>query len=117
MKRPHREPALFLAQTIAPVAIGGRIRDKDNNTAIGDYQNWFNGLIDDVLITNYAMTADEVAAEYKAVTGKAACSYPPMIGDISGPDGVPDCVVDMYDIATVAGSWAGCLLLPDTTCP
>jgi hypothetical protein len=29
-------------------------------------------------------------------------------GDISGPAGVPDCKVDMYDFAAMAVSWLVC---------
>jgi len=35
--------------------------------------------------------------------------YGALPGDISGPDGVPDCVVNMHDLAVIAAAWLRCL--------
>ena len=35
------------------------------------------------------------------------CTSPPA-GDITGPEDVPDCVVDLYDLAAMASSWLDC---------
>ena len=37
-------------------------------------------------------------------------------GDISGPEGVPDCSVDIYDIIALASDWLTCSLVPQTAC-
>jgi len=36
--------------------------------------------------------------------------------DISGPEGVPDCYVDIYDFAMLAGEWLGCNNPQDPEC-
>ncbi|MCD6394344.1 MAG: hypothetical protein J7M40_12650, partial [Planctomycetes bacterium] len=75
-----------------------------------------NGILRDMRIYSAAMTAEEVGELYHELTGIPACeTYD--LADISGPAGVSDCVVDMYDVAAVAAEWAKCLLLPDTLCP
>jgi len=30
------------------------------------------------------------------------------VGDLTGPEGVPDCIVDLMDLAVVSGSWSEC---------
>ena len=37
-------------------------------------------------------------------------------GDISGPDGTPDCYVDLYDFAAIAGNWLYCNNPQDAGC-
>jgi len=65
---------------------------------------FFNGLIDDVRIYNYALTQEEVATQYTDIVGPA-CIYgnPPF--DVTGPDGEPDCAVDLLDFAEFASHW------------
>jgi hypothetical protein len=36
--------------------------------------------------------------------------------DISGPAGVPDCYVNMYDLAALGKDWLNCNLVPQTAC-
>jgi len=38
------------------------------------------------------------------------------VGDISGPDGIPDCYIDLYDFAEMAGDWLYCNNPQDTEC-
>lgn len=80
--------------------------------------NWqadalFEGAMDEVKIYNYAMTADEIAEIYYQSEGEFCQEYPPW--DLSGPEGEPDCVVNIYDLAGLAGTFLECGLFPE--CP
>ncbi|MEJ5259234.1 MAG: LamG-like jellyroll fold domain-containing protein [Anaerohalosphaeraceae bacterium] len=74
----------------------------------------FEGHLDDVRIYNYALSIEEVAQVYYAMTGLGVCllshtgEY-----DLTGPAGVPDCVVDLYDLAAFASFWLDIYTLPD----
>ena len=72
--------------------------------------NIFEGLVDEVRIFNYDVTAEEVAQLYFDVTGIGSCVYP-SDADIDG-----DCVVNLVDLAAVAGEWMHCGLRPLSTC-
>ena len=39
-----------------------------------------------------------------------------LAGDISGPDGVPDCYVNLHDLAVLSGSWLTCTDPENTAC-
>jgi hypothetical protein len=69
---------------------------------LADY--FFNGLIDDVRIYNHAIDHDKVATLYTDVVGPA-CIYGNPAADVTGPEGVPDCAVDLYDFAEFASQW------------
>ena len=71
----------------------------------------FEGKVDEVRIFNYDVTAEEVAQLYFDVTGIGSCVYP-SDADIDG-----DCVVNLVDLAAVAGEWMHCGLRPLSTCP
>ena len=78
----------------------------------------FAGLVDEVQIYNYAKNANSVLDIYNGIVepDKILCIDPYAVGaDISGPDGEPDCKVDMYDFAELAAGWLSCGLYPD--CP
>lgn len=80
--------------------------------------NWeadalYEGQMDEVKLYNYAMTADEIAEIYYQSEGEFCQEYPPW--DLSGPEGEPDCVVDIYDLAGLAGTFLECGLFPE--CP
>lgn len=64
----------------------------------------FNGCLDDLRIYNYALTADEVAAVYAEMTNGCALPYASYF-DLGGPAQTADCVVDIYDLAVLAGDW------------
>lgn len=69
------------------------------NIGIDSYeQNPFNGALDDVRIYNYALTTSEVAAIYNA--WNCSLEY-----DFTGPDGLTDCTVDLYDLNYFAAQW------------
>jgi hypothetical protein len=37
--------------------------------------------------------------------------------DLTGPEGRPDCKVDLYEFADIASQWLDCYLLPSSDCP
>jgi hypothetical protein len=73
----------------------------------------FNGLIDDVRLYNYALEPLEAANLYLDVKpDETVClSYPPL--DFTGPDGEPDCAVDIIDFVLMASEWMQCNIIPD----
>ncbi|MBE0534661.1 MAG: hypothetical protein IH624_03260 [Phycisphaerae bacterium] len=74
------------------------------------------GQIDDVQYYNYALDPFDVAGMYTAiVTDAPICVMNPMY-DVSGPDGTPDCKVDLHDLAALAGQWLACNRLPVEFC-
>ncbi|MBN2064009.1 MAG: hypothetical protein JW745_04325 [Sedimentisphaerales bacterium] len=78
---------------------------------------FYTGLIDDLVVYNYALSADEVAELYTSSTGTSIC-ITPIEMDIAGPDGVgvKDCKVDMYDFAALAQMWLKCNIYPQSSC-
>jgi len=105
-------PSTFvLPANTAPVIIGGQ------NTALDteDVYSW-KGLADDVQIYNYALSPEDVVILYNNFIepDKNFCLDRPA-SDISGPTGVPDCKVDLYDSAAAVSEWLKCDLHPD--CP
>jgi hypothetical protein len=78
-----------------------------------DVESLFNGLIDDVRLYNYVLEPLEVANLYLAVKpDETVClSYPSL--DFAGPDGEPDCAVDIIDFALMASEWMQCNIIPD----
>jgi len=99
-----------IATTTAPVSIGGRV------TEAGVSEAFFNGMVDDVRIYKGPMPAKMVAQMYTAATGIELCSTP-LPGDLSGPIGLPDCVINIYDLASLASSWLSCTNSDVTKCP
>ncbi|AQT68097.1 hypothetical protein STSP2_01252 [Anaerohalosphaera lusitana] len=66
----------------------------------------FPGAMDEVMIHNYAMSADDVAALYYETSQEALCLYPPSI-DLND-----DCRVDLTDFAVLAQNWLECGMVP-----
>ena len=60
---------------------------------------------DDVVVTLTIPTCADVLADGRALKG-----------DLSGPAGVPDCVIDLYDFAVIASGWLNCNDPKDTRC-
>ena len=60
---------------------------------------------DEVVITLVIPTCEDVIA--------AGLGMP---GDLSGPDGVPDCVIDLYDLVVLATDWLNCNDPQDVNC-
>jgi hypothetical protein len=66
----------------------------------------FNGYLDDLRIYNYAMSDTDVADLYYQVSGQGVClpAYT-SVYDLTGPQGKPDCFVDLYDLVFFVGRW------------
>ena len=60
-------------------------------------------MLDDLKIYNYALTPEQVAAEFNAVTGHTLCIALTFAGDYYDTNG--DCVVDLVDFADFAAAW------------
>lgn len=75
--------------------------------------NWpdelFEGLLDDISVYNYALTADTIADMYAGVAGDF-CRYPDIPGEL---DYNGNCIVDLADFAAFAASWLNCGLYPN----
>ncbi|HPD45435.1 MAG TPA: immunoglobulin domain-containing protein [Anaerohalosphaeraceae bacterium] len=77
---------------------------------------FFVGQIDDVRYYNYALDGFEIADMYtEIVSDVPVCVVNPAF-DIAGPDGTPDCKVDLYDLAALAGQWMQCNIRPASFC-
>ena len=76
----------------------------------------YYGVIDDLKFYNYALDSLEVARFYTEVrVDKSVCHRHPTT-DISGPEGEPDCLVDIYDLVELLGSWLECNSMPPEKC-
>lgn len=70
--------------------------------------------MDDLRIYNYPMTDTEVADVYYAISTKGVCILDfTSAFDLTGPDGRPDCRVDLLDFAIVAQGWLDMYNTPD----
>lgn len=68
--------------------------------------NVFDGFLDEIKLFNYPLTELEIADLYNEVYEENFCLQPYASAlDVTGPDGVPDCRVDMHDIAAFAAGW------------
>jgi hypothetical protein len=108
----YKNGTLLDAGTLAVPLVVTRV-----NNFIGR-SNWerddlYIGLMDDIRLYNYALEPLEVADMYLEVKpdDSVCLSYPEL--DISGPDGEPDCAVDILDFALMASQWAQCNIVPD----
>lgn len=69
-----------------------------------------NGLIDEVRITNVPY----LYSTYPTECGESGTVYLP--GDISGPAGIRDCRVNIYDLKAMVFNWMDCTDPADTVC-
>lgn len=75
-----------------------------------------NTVIDDVRIWSYPLDAQTIANLYTDFNpGVWVCLDRPAL-DTTGPDGVPDCKVDIYELAQVARAWLECGRSPSGYC-
>jgi len=77
----------------------------------------YSGLLDDIRIWSYPLddyTAALLWTDFNP--GMTVCleKYPM---DVSGPEGTPDCIVNLYDFAAIADKWLTCNRVPESTCP
>ncbi|ARN57823.1 LamG-like jellyroll fold domain-containing protein [Sedimentisphaera salicampi] len=108
----------------AKLYVDGILREEvDNGSELANFSEWeqpvtlfgrnlrgsvsdrFSGQIDDMRIFNYPLTNEEIAALYYDETGVRQCIYGYPEFDIAGPEGTPDCVVNLYDFAEFASEW------------
>jgi hypothetical protein len=66
---------------------------------------FFDGTLDDLKIYNYSKSKEAVAQLYYDATGSPVCIYGHPKFDVSGPEGNPDCVVNLFDFAEFASEW------------
>ncbi len=72
---------------------------------------FFDGALDDIRIYNYALTDLQVSSLF---SGDQDCVLPYASEfDVSGPLGVPDCIVNICDLAVFMHSWLSCGLYPE----
>lgn len=99
---------------VGPLTMGAVVDVEDPNAPTPI--DHFIGLIDDVRIYNYALSCVQVASLYTAdgfMDEEEVCcgDYDT---DLSGPEDVPDCIVDIYDlVAFVQNWWLECNIVPD----
>jgi hypothetical protein len=83
---------------------------------------WLDGIDPDEL----AAILEEERIEAELFTGNPVLPETPcelqifyegrLIGDVSGPDGVPDCYIDFYDAAVWFAAWLECNHPDDPSC-
>ncbi len=84
--------------------------------AKSDVSASYDGLLDDIRIWSYPLSAEAVADLYTDFNpGQWVCLNPPAM-DTTGPNGEPDCKVDMYEFLQIAEVWLECGRYPDTLC-
>lgn len=89
-------------------ASANRFTAWDATTKIGyDGTNYFGGAIDNLRVYNYEISAEEVVAEYYAVTGKPGCINLGFDGSNLDVNqlGSSYCRVDLADFAELAANW------------
>lgn len=72
----------------------------------------YNGLLDDVRIYSYPLSAVEAARLYTDLTPGSEVCAEYSIFDTTGPVGEPDCRVNIYDFAAMAAQWLDCNIVP-----
>ncbi len=92
------EPMVNFADWQYPLTLLAR-----QNRAVVD--EFYPGQVDDLRIYNYEMEREAIGKLYYDVTNEPSCVYGSPDLDLSGPEGEPDCVVDLYDFAVFAADW------------
>jgi hypothetical protein len=74
------------------------------------------GLLDDIRIWNYPVAPYDIATLYTDFNpGQWVCVSHPEL-DLTGPENVPDCKVDLYDFLEIAEVWLQCGRIPAEFC-
>ncbi|OXU15430.1 LamG-like jellyroll fold domain-containing protein [Sedimentisphaera salicampi] len=76
----------------------------------------FNGWLDDVRVYDDVLDQNSITTIYYQSCGKPVCNPDSLLFDTSGPNGEPDCIVNLYDYASLCLSWLDCSLLPSEAC-
>jgi hypothetical protein len=107
---------------LSNVYVNGQLAGSDNTIVfngfadqlfIGDRKSGgraLNARIDELMLYNYVLSSLEVADAYATVTGESFCAQIPEV-DLNG-----DCVVNILDLAAMAGNWTDCGLFPASAC-
>lgn len=107
----HNTAAELLPSSVTsgttPLVIGGA-------SMTNSYYNYL-GSVDDIRIYNYPLTQTQIADVYKEMNSNWICMGISDL-DTTGPQGVPDCRVDIYEIAEIGLNWLNCGRMPDTAC-
>ena len=81
-------------------------------TATADTLGQIKVFIDDLPGSGYADRTWYEGLKYEDVgTGCTELLY-----DFTGPEGEPDCIIDLYDLAEIAAHWLECTLVPESAC-
>lgn len=72
--------------------------------------------MDDIQIYNYALEPYTVAQLYADVIQDASICIENPEMDLGGPEGTPDCKVNLYDFVKIAEEWLLCNLVPSSSC-
>ncbi len=89
------------------------LRNEFGQFQIGTNRNGdrpYVGLIDDVKVWNYPLTFEQLSDEYYEISGKYGCLTRPEM------DFTDDCMVNIADLAVLAGDWLECQRFPVNTC-
>ncbi len=75
----------------------------------------FNAIIDDVKIWSYPLDKVAVAYEYNDFANTTLClDRETLEFDVTGPDGNPDCIVDLFDFTQImVSNWLNCREVPN----
>ncbi|MBN2210792.1 MAG: hypothetical protein JW709_05285 [Sedimentisphaerales bacterium] len=87
------------------------------NNDRGTVKDFLDGAIDDMQVYNYPLGLMDIIDMYLVGYPDAqfcVLEYASEF-DFSGPEGTPDCVVNVYDFAEMAANWLSCGIYP--TCP
>ncbi|MBN2843115.1 MAG: immunoglobulin domain-containing protein [Sedimentisphaerales bacterium] len=98
------------ATAVAPTGT----KDAPSRIVIGSLQTnerYFVGAIDEIKLSNYAITELQVAENYYQVTGSTDICVQSLRPDAKF-DLVPDCEVNILDLAEMAAQWLDCGLYP-----
>ncbi|HPD46254.1 MAG TPA: PA14 domain-containing protein [Anaerohalosphaeraceae bacterium] len=76
--------------------------------AYGNISNYFNGIIDDVQVYNFAMNELEAAQLYTQVRPEDKICLGNPVNDLNG-----DCIVSLADLAVFASDYLACNWVPD----
>ncbi len=95
--RESDEASGLIGATGSPVALAGRVRGDVLSGLI--FEDVTPCVLDEVEIYNYALDAATIAQNYADVTGTPVCPAP-LQYDLDG-----DCVIDLNDVALLAGQW------------